>query len=229
MVVAGVDQTTATVLRSAGGRSVRGEERACPWIDLSQGWPDGDLPLGLSANARHQIRRGLRMAEQSGPLEVKRAGTRAEAEIFFAELAVLHKASWRARAGNDGAFVTSVFSAFVDRLITAAWTGGRPTIDVLRITAGSRVVGVLLMFLHRDHVFVYQSGFPQSDDNREKLGLVSHVVAARMYRGLGFVGYHFMAGEQRFKQTLGNRIEYLYWLTVRRPVFADVLRRLGLR
>jgi CelD/BcsL family acetyltransferase involved in cellulose biosynthesis len=86
---------------------------------------------------------------------------------------------------------------------------------VLNVTAGDTVIGVLLNFVHRGHVYAYQNGFTYSDDSRLKPGLVSHALAVVHYRQQGCSAYHFMAGDGRYKTSLGLETEELSWLHVR--------------
>jgi len=74
-----------------------------------------------------------------------------------------------------------------------------PGVDLLRITAGRYLVGILLNFTHAGHVYAYQSGLNYADDNRFKPGLMSHALAAAHYREQGMHAYHFMAGEGQYK------------------------------
>lgn len=188
-------------------------QRICPWVPLDGFVPDLETYLAtLGRNTRQQIRRSMRLMEASGPLTIARAGSGTEARQWFDELKRLHVTRWRARNGTAGAFTWAGFEPFALSLIAMGATGG---VDVLRITAGSTVVGVLLNFVHRGHVYAYQNGFAYGDDSRLKPGLVSHALAVAHYRQQGCTAYHFMAGEGRYKTSLGLATEELVWLRVR--------------
>ncbi|TAL03450.1 MAG: GNAT family N-acetyltransferase [Rhodospirillaceae bacterium] len=168
----------------------------------------------LSSNSRQQIRRAIRLAEQHGPLRVVRAITQDDTANTFGELVRLHTAAWNKRKGLPGAFANSDQTQFVAALIDAGNASGR--VDLLRIEAGTQTVGVLLNFVHRGEIYAYQSGFAYTDDNRFKPGLLCHSLAAAYYKLRGRRGYHFMAGASRYKDTLSNATETLYWLETRR-------------
>jgi CelD/BcsL family acetyltransferase involved in cellulose biosynthesis len=188
---------------------------SCPWVNLSKIEPGREGYLsGLSRNTRGQIRRASRIVEEYGALKVTSAKTTAEAKEFFAALRVFHEETWRRREGTRGAFAHPLFARFIHAVIDAGQPRG--AVDLLKISAGPTTVGVLLNFIHGGHVYAYQSGLAYSADNRVKPGLVSHALAIAHYRAQGCLGYHFMAGDARYKTSLGNDVENLSWVELRR-------------
>lgn len=185
--------------------------RECPWVDFAacRDGLDGYLAV-LSRNTRQQVRRAMRLSGGAAGLSLHRARTWAEKLAAVDELRRLHQAAWQAR-GKPGAFASARFSAFIAALLPM------PGVELLHIGAGARTVGVLLNFVHRGHVYAYQSGFAYEDDNRCKPGLVSHALAVADSIQLGRKAYHFMAGESRYKDSLATGTEPLAWLTLRRP------------
>lgn len=87
----------------------------------------------------------------------------------------------------------------------------------MRIAGPEGLIGVLLNFRHKKRVYAYQSGFHYSADNRLKPGLVCHVLAAQHAFNEGAQSYHFMAGESRYKRSLGNATERLVWFDIGVP------------
>ena len=167
----------------------------------------------LSANARQQLRRAMRGWEKIGPLTLEVARTREESVTFLNGLKTLHQRYWTGR-GKPGAFAEPFFERFHRELI------GRPgagqAVDLLRVTAGTRVVGYLYNFVHRGWVAAYQSGFDFNQDaDRLKPGMVCHLLAMEHYRQAGMQAYDFLGGEARYKRTLANAETELLWLEVR--------------
>jgi CelD/BcsL family acetyltransferase involved in cellulose biosynthesis len=205
---------------AATGWQLDSRSRECPIVDLpSCGYSTEDYLSVLSRNTRSQVRRALRLAGEG--LAVHRARTAGEQAAAYEDLRALHQAYWM-RKGKPGAFASPRFAAFTARLLT------QPGVELLRITAGARTLGVLLNFVHRGHVYAYQSGFAYEADNRFKPGLVSHVMAIADSARLGRTAYHFMAGEARYKDSLATGAETLTWLTAYRPGLATAAI-LGLR
>jgi CelD/BcsL family acetyltransferase involved in cellulose biosynthesis len=175
--------------------------------------PETPVLERLSANARQQLRRALRGWEKIGPLTLEIAGTRDQAFTFLNGLKTFHQRYWTGR-GKPGAFAEPFFERFHRELI------GRPgpgqSVDLIRVTAGTHVVGYLYNFVHRGWVAAYQSGFDFGlDADRLKPGLVCHLLAMEHYRQAGMQAYDFLGGEARYKRTFANAETELLWLEVR--------------
>jgi CelD/BcsL family acetyltransferase involved in cellulose biosynthesis len=187
--------------------------RASPFVDLAALRQAGVSFLdSRSRNCRQQIRRSIRLYEDDGPLQLSAAESLDEAQAFLDRLAELHQRRWRARQ-QPGAFAQPFFRRFHQSLITDGWPAGQ--IDLLRLSAGDRPIGYLYNFLYGGRAWAYQSGFDYGSDARLKPGLVSHALAAQRYLSLGLDRYQLLAGASRYKASLANGSEYLYWLTLR--------------
>jgi len=207
--LSGVDQRTLQAAESSGWVRTK-IARHAPRILLS----DLRRPYleTISANTRSQIRRSERLY---GPeLRLQVAGSVTQALAWFAEMVTLHQAAWRAR-GQPGAFAHPHMVAFHAALIESAFDCGQT--DLLRIEAGARHVGTLYNLRAGGRVYCYQSGFSYSDDNREKPGLCCHALAIAHYVRIGQGVYDFLAGSDRYKQSLAADSEELYWATLFRP------------
>ncbi len=167
----------------------------------------------LSPGTRAQIKRSQRAY---GPdLVLAPARSLDQALGWFAELCALHQASWTAR-GQPGAFATVEMRRFHQTLIARGWAEGQ--VDVLRVSAGDRVVGLLYVFVRDGDVLSYQSGFSYDPSRpREKPGLVSHALAIAHYAASGAHRYDLLAGADRYKLALARGGENLHWATLYRP------------
>ncbi len=222
LVLAGVGDATLEAAGRVGWLSAV-QSRLSPCVDLQK---VGGRYLGtLSANARAQIRRSMRLY---GPgLALHRAGTVTQALEWFAEMVRLHQASWQ-RRGLPGAFGDAAMRRFHAALVSRAWPLGEA--DLLRIEAGGRVVGLLYTLLRDGRVLSYQSGFDYDLDRpREKPGLVCHTLAIEHYAARGARTYDFLAGADRYKLTLAPHGKMLHWATLHRPWSAAGLLALGRR
>ncbi|MDX2222077.1 MAG: GNAT family N-acetyltransferase [Rhodospirillaceae bacterium] len=207
--LAGVSPAVAAALNAAGVHTRATSRETCPWIAFGPANRDlhGYLAT-LSANSRRQIRRALELLSASGPPRLERA-TPGEASAAFDELKDLHIAMWRARAGHDGAFGHRRFEDFSRTLIARGVPAG--AVELVRVRTPDQTVGVLLNFVHRGHVYNYQTGFRRYDDNRIKPGLASHALCIADHGARGAAGYHFMGGGGRYKDSLGTSVEPLIW------------------
>ncbi len=223
--VAGADAPLTSALTAGSLRHCVTRAAQCPWIDL-RAQPEGlDGYLGrLSANTRGQIRRSVRLYEAQGPLRLTSAPDHPTARASMRELRRLHEETWTRRGSGLGAFSHPMFAYFTAALVETGLGEGR--VDVLRVSAGDETVGLLLNFVHAGHVYAYQSGLGYAVDNRLKPGLVTHALAVAHYRARGMKAYHFMAGDSRYKTSLGTEVEVLSWLTCHRDTMIE--RVLGL-
>lgn len=208
----------AHAAQSAAATGWMVEQRAasrCFAVDLAALRARGrDYVDSLGANTRQQLRRTRRLYDARGPLELTPAQSLAEAKMFLAELKALHQHAWR-RRGQAGAFATPFFARFHDRLLELLWPQG--AVELLKVAAGTHVIGYLYNFIHRGSVLNYQSGFAAVDDNKLKPGLLSHALCVERHLSGTAMRYDLMAGEARYKQNLAAPHDSLVWLTLRRP------------
>ena len=170
----------------------------------------GDVLRITSPNTRAQIRRSERKYAATGPLEIVRAQTIEQAQVFLTELIKLHQKYWTGR-GHPGAFANPFFERFHRELINRAFHNGGT--HLLRIAAGSKIIGYLYNFCFRGHVCAYQSGFDYDrSDPHLKPGLTCHHLAIQLYIAQGERIYDFLAGAERYKVSLATNITPLHWI-----------------
>ena len=208
--LSGVDGATLAAARAAGAVRLLRQQPA-PFVDLTVLAEGNDGYLAsLSPNTRYQLRRSDRSYAAAGKLGLHRAATLAEALAFLDALAALHQATWTAR-GQPGAFASPAFVRFHRTLLTRAMPRGEA--DLLRICAGSHVIGYLYNFRHHGRVLAYQSGFDYAAAPQHgKPGLTCHHAAIAQARRDGMARYDFLAGGDRYKTSLANASVMLHWL-----------------
>ncbi|MBO0710048.1 MAG: GNAT family N-acetyltransferase [Acetobacteraceae bacterium] len=226
LTLSGVGGPALAAAQTLPGTARLSRERTAPYIDYAKLGP-GPYLDSLSANSRYQIRRSDRRYAEQGPLHLDRAGSTSEAHRFLDALAVLHQRSWRRRS-RPGAFSNPLFARFHHELIERASAAGE--VDLLRICAGNAVLGYLYNFVHRGHVYAYQSGFDfETPGSQHKPGLTCHHLAIEMYRAGGLRRYDMLGGPDRYKLSLANAHEALYWVDYVAPYssawFVDKLLR----
>lgn len=186
---------------------------------------EGELHPVLSANARQQLRRALRHFEGFGTMRLTEATSIAEALNFFTSMKEFHRASWD-RRGRQHSFAGEFFEPFHRLLIQRSFAEGAA--QLLRASAGDRVLGYLYNFRLGNRVYAYQSGFDDSD-RRERPGVVSHFLAIRHAFRSGAKVYDFMAGRNRLKESFATRCEPMFWQVVQQPRLAFHLEHLARR
>jgi len=211
LTLSGVGDAVLAAARAAGAVDIH-ISRFAPAVDLSSlgGRPFLDT---ISANARAQIRRAMRL--HATPPAIARAQSADEALAWFAELVALHQASW-IRRGRPGAFADPALTGFHETLIAQAMPAGKS--DLLRITAGADTLGYLYCFIAGARVLSYQSGFAHAPHPHAKPGLICHTLAIDFYARAGMDCYDLLGGADRYKLTLAKSGQMLHWGTLyRRP------------
>ncbi len=216
VVIGGAAESTGAALAGAAGMALRsGHGMASRGVDLAaiRAGGGGFLPR-LSPNTRYQIRRATRLYEARGPLAIAAAPDVPQALDWFEAMGGLHQETWAAR-GRAGAFGQGIFRGFHRRLIESGLPRG--AVELLRITAGEAVVGYLYNFRHRGTVHYYASGFAYEDDNKARPGLVCHALAIEHHLAGDAARYDFMAGDGRYKESLGEPGPGISTLVLERP------------
>ena len=168
----------------------------------------------LSKNTRYQIRRSLKLYEEStGAIQLLPAQDLSEALTYLEEVAHFHLARWGREIGESG-FANPGFVKFHQNLIKESW--GNQQIDFIKILSGDRVLGYFYNFLYRGTVYFYLSGLCPETDPKLKPGLSSHSLCIQNYADKGFKYYDFMGGDDRYKASLGEQQGELYQISLQR-------------
>jgi CelD/BcsL family acetyltransferase involved in cellulose biosynthesis len=201
------------------GRGLGHSQAAVPgyWVELGRlAASDGELYPVLSGNARQQLRRSMRHFQTFGQLQLEQATTLAEAHAFFTGLKELHVATWESR-GKPHSFSRGFFELFHRLLIERHAADG--VIQLLRVTAGPRLIGYLYNFRLSDHVYAYQSGFAYGEQ-AARPGAIAHALAiSNAYRS-GASTYDFLAGRNRLKESYATHSGPMHWQVIQQPRLA---------
>jgi CelD/BcsL family acetyltransferase involved in cellulose biosynthesis len=169
----------------------------------------------LGARTRSSVRRSLRLYEALGPVEMDEAADVDQALAFLARLETLHQATWQAR-GAPGAFANPRFGAFHRAFVAKGHPEG--AVQLLRLRAGQRDIGVLYNLVGPQGVMSYQSGFDYRVlDVNHHPGLVTHALAVQRALESGHRHYDLLAGESRYKDQLATARYQIATVSVHRP------------
>ncbi|MGE5548712.1 MAG: GNAT family N-acetyltransferase [Solirubrobacterales bacterium] len=221
--LSGVPPSVLNACRRTGLEVRLRRTHRAPFADFNA-MPAGDPLEALSRNSRQQIRRAIRLYEERGPLTVDRAATPEQATDWLDRLERFHTPYWQAR-GQPGAFANPHFRKLHRVLIES----GFPACDLMRVRAGEADIGYLYNFRKAGWAYSYQSGFHYEEDERLKPGLVSHVLAMRLYRDMGLDGYRLLAGDSRYKNSLASGSDELLWAVAHRRDLGHCLEGLARR
>lgn len=212
-------------LEAAGQFVVRTRPRPTHFVNLEElrnqnrAYPDG----ALSANTRGALRRTERkLTERFGPVSAVAAENIEQRLAFFRELARLHSAAWRDREGHSGAFGHQVLLDFHEKLISAP---NAADIELLRFTAGPKVLGYAYNFIWRGISYFYQSGFDYAAcRDCGSPGLLMLSKAVQWSYAAGRSCFDFMAGDSQYKRQLRTHEGELTWVAIDRDTFGTRLR-----
>jgi CelD/BcsL family acetyltransferase involved in cellulose biosynthesis len=209
LMLSGIDHATLRAAQTLGWCTLH-QTRFAPCVNLA-GLQTPYLE-SLSANARAQIRRSMRLYGET--LRIDRADTLPQAIAWFTEMATLHQSAWQ-RRGKPGAFAHPAIIEFHMSLLDRGWKN--QTVELLRISAQEKTIGILYNFIEADRVLLYQSGFAYTDNPRFKPGLTCHSLAIETYIARGMQTYDLLAGDDRYKTSLSNAGENLHWAVLHKP------------
>nr|WP_243846225.1 GNAT family N-acetyltransferase [Rhizomicrobium palustre] len=173
----------------------------------------------VSRNTRQQLRRNLRDA--GGNVAITAAKDKDEALAYFAELKALHIRSWEKRRKHH-AFDNPIFEPFHHAVISTGIEDG--SVELLRLEAGSRLLGYLYNFQRNGVVSSYQSGFAEEV---ARPGYLCHAAAMEHYAARGLLTYDFLAGTNQLKSSLGLERYELCWRRYRRPSLGVIAEQLA--
>lgn len=169
----------------------------------------------IGARTRSSIRRSLRLYEALGPVAIEAASGPDQALDFLARLEHLHQITWQAR-GQPGAFANPRFGAFHRAFVARGCVDGE--VQMLRLRAGERDIGLLYNLVGPQGVMSYQSGFDyRLLDVNHHPGLVTHALAVQRALDDGHACYDLLAGESRYKEQLATTRYEMATVSVHRP------------
>jgi hypothetical protein len=229
----GVDAAAYAAVKSAGFATHVYAHHPSAFVDLEAvRAAGGDYLATLSANTRYQIRRSLKAYKARGPLAVQPARSVAEALQFFDELGVFHERAWRGRMEAPpwrlpldrlgerlgwrrppgGAWRFPFLVAFHKRMIESRFDSG--DVETVRITCGDEPIGYIHGLVRGGWIGSYLNGFAFEADNKLKPGLTSFCLYIQDKLKSDAQVIDFLAGDERYKTSLGQPGPDLYWVQV---------------
>jgi Acetyltransferase (GNAT) domain len=188
----------------------------------------GDYLASLSSNTRQQVRRSSRDTEKAlGAIQLERALNIEQAQHALNELGVFHRARWHEKDSDTTlgkGFNNPNFVIFHQTLINQTFESG--AVDLLTIKAGGSTLAVLYNFIWNGTVYFYMSGVNHELNSKFRPGIVAHVTAIEHYLSNNSLErYDFLAGQNRYKQSLSHTQYNMVSVVVQRPKLLLTLER----
>ena len=166
----------------------------------------------LSRNTRYQISRSKKKYENLyGPLKLSFAKDVAQALQYWQEAGELHASRWR-----DSGFKNPKFVRFHEDFMKRSFDSGM--IDMVKLTAGDHLVGIIYNIIYKDNVYFYLQGLQYETDGKLKSGLTAHSLLTEHYLKQGLNSYNFMGGYSQYKEQLSQPAEHLLILKIQKPL-----------
>jgi CelD/BcsL family acetyltransferase involved in cellulose biosynthesis len=186
----------------------------------------GNYLASRSSNTRAQLRKALRKAEQElGKVELRVAQSNIEAQDWLNELAGLHQTRWNTNGKRDG-FAIPMFRDFQNGLVQRCFEAG--TLQMLKLVAGEKPLAYLYNFVFKGQVLFYMSGVDYDGTEQYKPGMLAHWFAIEHNLVTGAKTYDFLAGTNRYKESLCTDRAVRVCIVLRRPTLLFRLEN-GLR
>lgn len=207
-------------------------ERRIPgrFVDLEALRREGRDHLSyVHGSTRSVLRRTeKRLHELHGDIRVRVATTKAEAAADFDAMVYMHEAHWWTIKGGSTAFGDPRLLAFHLGLIDEGFEQG--AVQLVTVTAGSKVVGRLYNLVHRGVVYYYQAGIDyECAEGKGSPGLLLLQRGIELALAAGMRRFELLAGDHRYKRELAHEQVELSWATVERTGALASLRRLRRR
>ena len=227
--IGGMAEADHAAVQASHGRTNVTSRKTTAFVDLQAiRESGGDYLATISSNARYQIRRAIKIYESRGKLSLRKAQSVEEALHFYEALGVLHEGAWEKRGMGGGAWRYPFLVNFHRRVIENTFAQGG--VEIVRIDCGAVPIGYIHCLVHDGWYGSYLSGLAYEEDNKVKPGLVSHYLYIEHLLKGGGQTYDFLAGDHRYKASLGQPGEDMVWFTVqeRRPqlIVEEALRTL---
>ena len=194
------------IMSPYGWQRYRRTQSGSGYVDLAAlrvaGIDDADGYIStLGKSTKGQVRRAFKLYRTRGELTLRRAATVDDAHTAFGELSRLHTDKWHAR-NRTGLRDMPLHMQFHQRLLERATMSG--VVELLTVSVDDEPFAYIHNFVYRGAVLFNVAGYVPNNDNRLKPGLVAHVLAIEEHLRSGAKRYDFLAGDDRYKQNLGQ-------------------------
>lgn len=206
-------------------RALRSRQQSSWLVDLaSVRATGGDYIARLGSSTRSGLRKTRRVYAARGEIRAEIAREPGQALEWLHELRELHERHWRTK-GKPGSFGSVFFTAFHSDLVREGTMSG--CVHLMRITAGSLVVGYLYNLHWRNRVYFYNGGLNYGALARhDRPGYLAHLAAIEKYLRDGAEQYDFLAGNADYKRAMSTHMRTLGWLQIQRIGWRSAGQRL---
>ena len=166
---------------------------ACPYALLPETW-EGFLSM-LSANSRKDIRRQLRLMQESGKVRYSLVKDKNEVIPMMDSLFQLHSKRW-STSGEKGVFQRERFNRFHKKIAELFFDKGWLSIPYL--TNEKDIFAIYYNFQYQNKIYAYQSGIDPAWESFSP-GTTALALTIQEAISQGFREFDFLRGEAQYK------------------------------
>ncbi len=179
-------------------------------VDLSNFRSLDDYLKTLSKNTRAQIKRSLKLLQQTANISLVRATSEPQKNRFFDSIQAHHVSKWRETDLGSG-FDNPIFVNFHRKLIFEDPLNYYT--ELFGLSIDGELVALAYILKSPETWYFYLSGIQTHTDNRIKYGLLMHSLIIEQAIQQGIRKYSFLAGYARYKASLSNVTEPTQYMT----------------
>ena len=201
-------------------------ERETYWVDFTEIQTKfaGDFIASRSANTRAQLRKALKQTQSElGKCAIEVAATLEQAQEWLNELGRLHLRRWNPNGKIEG-FNNPRFVGFHRQCLEDLWSTEQ--VKIIRLVAGQKPIAYMHYFISDNRAYFNMSGIDYDESKAHRPGLVAHWLAIEFFQRAGLTVYDFLAGTNRYKESLSTHTASQVHLLVRRKRWFFMLESL---
>lgn len=187
--------------------------------ELPTSWDE--FRMSLSRKRRKQINHRRNRLDQTGNWSLQICKTSNQRQLAIASLEELHRQRWVSK-GSPGGFATDAYVQFHREVIEAF--AAQNKIWLVTLTINDEIIGVLYLYLWRNTLYFFQSGF---SPNHESLSpghvMFSYVFSKAIERGIRHVD--LLKGDYKYKAAYANSTNTTRDIIYIRPGIGNVVTR----
>ena len=191
-------------------------ERQTYWVDFNEIQTKfaRDFIASRSANTRAQLRKALKQTQADlGPCVIEVASTLEQAHDWLDKLGKLHLKRWNPNGVIEG-FNNPRFVGFHRQCLDELWPTAQ--VKIVRLVAGQKPIAYMHYFVADKRVYFNMSGIDYDENKAHRPGLIAHWLAIEFFQRDGMAIYDFLAGTNRYKESLCTHSAGQVHLLVRR-------------
>lgn len=183
-------------------------------VNLSEAEDESVVIELFKRKSKQQLRQSLKEVGGLENIFIEVASDTDTALNFFQEMESLHSTKWQS-VGEQGSYANSNWVHFHERIIRSL--RATDELYMARVSANNQMLGYLYGHIRNNTLYMHQTGFVQSNNNKLRPGYLCHLRAMQDAKQRGLAVYDFLPDEETsYKKFFCDGIEPVYWTFLKR-------------